>query len=317
MSESIGDPMGLSRPVGVGGRVGHRRGRRVEFVAPVKGPSASRASVLNTVAHEDAREALIEGVTAAVMLWPYGADYLGDTLSGSQLREITADRLFPVRRPLSYKGMKNYVGCFAPLRGDESTDPTGERDERLTWFESFNERTHFRCLSMRHRGPFASQPMRLQWTFADGIRTHVPDALLTTSTGTTLVDVTTRKKLTDELNLAIFTLTRETARSLGWDYQLRTEMPEQVENNVDAVWAAKSAQKTVQSWLRPAPPIELPVQVGRLGTLLGGIHRGVDTALSMTQQGRAHFDLEKPLAPDTWLTAGPYDNADKSWLVTL
>ncbi len=194
--------------------------------------------------------------------------------------------------------------------------PSEGQDARAVWCESFNEMSHLRDLLLTVRPTqVATQAMRLEWVFASGVRSHVPDFLVRTAAGhMILVDVTTATKLEDPKLRAILQLTSATAHVLGWTYEVRTELPPQRVRNLNFIHA--SGHDTVQDRLAAARKLRQatwPVDVQRASELLGGGAKGFMRLWDLLAHGFAHVQLDDPIERDSLVTsAQPAGGA--SWL---
>lgn len=185
-------------------------------------------------------------------------------LSVSESELLDVDALLEVRRPVSYKGMKRYIGRMSvPSRTD---------GEKGVWFDSRNEHDHYRDLLLSlDVVEMTTQPLRFDWIFSDGLRSHVPDALLLLGDGSRLlIDVTRDAKLSDPKTRATFTLTAATCDELGWRYEVRTELSPQHVSNVSAIWSCRWARpQQARAWREQAEAV-VGLQVWTAATVLGG-----------------------------------------------
>lgn len=171
----------------------HRRGTRVDYLPRAQGPAAPWPDVI-PAGIDPVRAAEVAAVASVVIRMDSATRVKPEvhSLSVGKARELSLDDLLEVRRPVSYEGMPNYIGRMSlPTRRD---DPD---HQHAGWFESRNEQETYRELLMtRPITVMATQPMRLEWPFPGGVRTHVPDAVYATTDGmVTLLDVTRRARL--------------------------------------------------------------------------------------------------------------------------
>lgn len=220
--------------------VSHRRGTRVDYLPRAQGAAAPWPDVIAAALDPGRAEAVAAG--ASVVIRTHSATRVNPdvhSLSVDKACGLSPDDLLEVRRPVSYEGMANYIGRMSlPTRLE---DPD---HQHAGWFESRNEQETYRELLMtRPITAMATQPMRIEWPFPGGARSHVPDAVYATTDGRiTLLDVTRRARLMTPEAVAIFRLTSATAAALGWSYQVRVEFEPQHQRNVAAVWACGRAR---------------------------------------------------------------------------
>ncbi|HRY11400.1 MAG TPA: hypothetical protein P5544_15645 [Candidatus Nanopelagicales bacterium] len=118
--------------------VPHRLGRRTSLIPSLEGKPAKWAQVVD-IAGDAAERATVAAAATATLLTidADGTPGVATAAVGS-LRSMVPDRLLPVRRPASHKGMTNYISrAVVPTEADET---------RAVWCESFNELTHLRDL---------------------------------------------------------------------------------------------------------------------------------------------------------------------------
>lgn len=226
---------------------------------------------------------------------------------GAQLRPAMLDGC---RMPTSHQGMPNFIGIVVV------PDLDGRR--RPVWFESFNELTHLLDLTIESGvAAVATQPFRLQWTFAGhGVRQHYPDFLVETREGRRLlVDVTRSAKLANSASTrAICHLTGETARWLGWDYQVRTELPVQRARNLRFLWPDNEALSTreIGDLQAALPSGHWSMRLDELERQLGPGSRGL--ILRLLGLGLLHTDLNQPIAEWSPISTQPVQQEREPWL---
>ena len=270
--------------------VSHRRGRRTSLLAPQPRKVAPMVALLAAAANrEAAREA---ACSAQVTVLTDGGQVTVPAveLHGSGL----VDQLLPVRRPPSYRGMRNFIGRLPvpPLE-------TG----RSVWFESLNERAHLRDMLLCDEvAAVATQPMLVSWSLPDGVRRHVPDVLVARPDGSWLVcDVTRREKLTRPAVVAQLMLMAATAAVAGWTFEVRTEMPAQRVANQAFVAACRvppvSAELLAGVFAGVAARV-LPVREVA-AALARHARPGLDAVWASVASRQLFVDYDLPLTLDT------------------
>lgn len=225
----------------------------------------------------------------------------------AQLRPAMLDAC---RMPASHQGMPNFIGIVVV------PDLDGRR--RPVWFESFNELNHLLDLIVESGvAAIATQPFQMQWTFGrHGARQHYPDFFVETKEGRRLlVDVTRASKLATQADTrAICHLTGETARLLGWDYQVRTELPAQRARNLRFLWPDNEALSTreIGDLQAALPPGHWPMRFDQLERQLGPDSRGL--ILRLLGLGLLHTDLDRPIAEWSIISTHPVDQERAPWL---
>ena len=277
--------------------VPHRLGRRTSFIPSLHGSSAKWAEVIDAADDPARRTAIGSAVVATLLVAGPDGQPVVETADVTALKAIVPDQLFAVRRPVSHKGMKNYISRVAV--------PTELDGARAVWCESFNELSHLRDLLLRRRPrQVATQPFRLEWRFPSGVRSHVPDFMIKVRDDrVTLVDVTTSSKISDPRLRAILQLTRTTADIAGWDYEVRSELPAQHVRNLNFIHA--SGHDTIQdrpSAVRLLRQAAGPVDVQRASELLGGGAQGYMRLWDLFAHGFVHIAMEVPIEVDTRIT---------------
>lgn len=245
--------------------VPHRLGRRTNFIPSLEGRPAQWAQVTGIAGDPPERASVAAAVTSTLLTIGTDGQPCVATADVDSLKPLVPDQLLPVRRPASHKGMTNYIS--------RAVVPTEAHEERAVWCESFNELSHLRDLLItRQPTQVTTQPLRLEWVMTTGVRSHVPDFLLREADGRMLlVDVTTTSKLKDPRLRAILQLTAATAEAVGWDYQVRSELPAQRVRNLNFLHAGR--RDTVQDRLaasRQLRQAQRPVDVQRASEILGG-----------------------------------------------
>lgn len=290
--------------------VPHRIGRRTNFIPALEGRPAKWAEVLDTAA-DPGRLAEVSGRAVATILraGPSG-DLTVETADLSVLRNLSPDDLFTVRRPASHQGMTNYISRVVV--------PSERHAARAVWCESFNELAHLRDILIRQPAQVSTQSLRLEWVLPSGVRSHIPDFLVQSEDGrTVLVDVTTTTKFDDPRLKAILRLTSATATVLGWGYEVRTELPPQRVRNLNFLHACahdvEQDRPTARRQLRQSSG---PVDVQRACEVLGGGARGYMRLWDLLAHGHAHVDLDRPIDRDT-LVAFTRRDGGASWLHVL
>lgn len=205
---------------------------RINFVHPLQGSRAPWDHVLAVAASRElaaaaAREARVTYREAR------GPNEEPAVRQGpaAEVCDVPAGRLAPVRRPTAYRGMPNGIGRLAVPNQDGPA---------AVWVESLHEMAQVKdqWLTEPTRSVM-TQPFRLEFVWAQGVRSRVPDFVADLSTGErVLVDVTSARVLKDPQRAAAFALTGVWARSVGMRYELRMEMPRQRqrERNLSFLW---------------------------------------------------------------------------------
>lgn len=229
----------------------------------------------------------------------------------SQLRPPELDLS---RMPSSHVGMPNYVGVLV-------APDVGPR-RRLAWFESFNEMHHLLDLIIDSGAEaVVPQPFRLEWRFDhSGVRHHFPDLLVELPGGRrVLVDVTRAEKVPgDSALMAVLRLTAETCDLLGWEYQVRLQMPPQRARNLRFLWADRDR---ITDHERAEVASRLPagawqMRLDEFELLLGGRH-GRPLALRVLAAGIAHIDLDHPIAEWSTVSSSAFCEGGAPWLIEL
>ncbi len=228
----------------------------------------------------------------------------------AQLRPAMLDGC---RMPSSHQGMPNFIGIVGV------PDLDGRR--RPVWFESFNELTHLLDLIIESEvAAIATQPLQLQWTFGrHGARRHYPDFLIETKEGCRLlIDVTRATKLATRADTrAICHLTGETARLLGWEYQVRTELPAQRARNLRFLWPDHEALSSseIHDLQARVPAGRWTMRLDELERELGPGGRGL--ILRLLGLGLLHTDLDRPIAEWSTISTQPIRQEREPWLYQL
>lgn len=293
--------------------VPHRQGRRVHFIPPLGGAPAKWTIVLDNVSDTQEMRRIASTATATLRRWsPETLKAQVETAQVSDLSAVTPDQLMEVRRPASHKGMKNYISRVRV--------PSEAHEVRGVWCESFNELAHMRDLLItRDLLQVSTQPLRIEWLFAEGTRWHVPDFVCRERGGATvLVDVTTKRVLQDPRKHAIFAITAATAAAIGWKYEVRTELPAQRARNLGFIHAARHVVgEDFEPALRRLRHHPLRLDVLGAAQLLaspGGDHQLV---WQLVAAGKLHIDLDRPIEHDTLVSTRPFTAEVKPWLHTM
>ena len=77
-----------------------------------------------------------------------------------------------------------------------------------------------------------AQPFLLRARIHGKVRRHIPDYWLLTSDGPIVVDVKPAKRLSDPVVQATFEWTRDLVESIGWRFEIASEQPEVMLENV-------------------------------------------------------------------------------------
>ena len=293
-------------------KASHRLGSRVDYLPRLQGPSADWAEV--RVAADGERLVDVVRLTRVTVRRRSGvmdASRVED-LSLDEAAALTPDSLLEVRRPVSYKGMRNYIGRMAL--------PSQVHEAHAGWFESRNEQEHYRELLMRHAVvQMATQPLRLAWAFPSGVRTHVPDAFhLTVDGRATLVDVTRRKRLETPEAVAIFLLAQATARAMGWRYELHDELSPQHQRNVSLVYSHRHATPSTHTWRAAVKGMPATQQVLQAAQTLGaGTSPNYAAVWHLVATRHLFIDLARALTPDAVVRRRPLSTRSNPCLISL
>ncbi|WP_354588561.1 hypothetical protein [Janibacter sp. UYMM211] len=218
----------------------------------------------------------------------------------SQCASLVPDDIAEVRRPVSYQGMRNYIGRM--------TMPSQAHESHAGWFESRNEQENYRdLLTGEPVVQMVTQPMRLAWPIGARVRTHVPDALHLRADGqVTLVDITRRSRLQTAEALAIFRLTQATAHRMRWRYQLRGELTPQHQRNISLIYAHRHCSAGTAGWLARLATMPAVQQIADAAGALGPPARPSYSAVWHLVATRHLFvDLAAPLTPDAVIRRRP------------
>lgn len=241
----------------------HRRGTRVDFLPRAQGPFADWAEVQRAADGEG-----IDAVLAGTRVVARRRDATHDRahtqdLSLSEAAKLGPDDLVEVRRPVSYRGMRNYIGRMGL--------PAQRHEGHAGWFESRNEQENYRNLLIEEPVvQMATQPLRLEWPIRSGVRTHVPDGMYLTVDGrVVLVDVTRRSRLLSPEAVAIFRLAQLTAQSMGWEYELRGELTAQHQRNVSMIYSHRHPTPSAPQWQKLVGSMPADQQIAQAAEDLG------------------------------------------------
>ena len=129
--------------------------------------------------------------------------------------------------------------------------------------------------------------------------------------------MTRQSKLADNQAMAVFVLTAATARVLGWDFELRTELPLQRARNLRWLWnhlqithaegAALDDLVGSGQWPQAWREVSRRLDGGPRSNEL--IRRGIETR-------RLFVDLDLPIERSTLIHSGPVDE-EKPWLARI
>ena len=293
-------------------KAAHRLGSRVDYLPRTQGPAADWLEV-RRASDGDGLDDLIKQTRVTVRRRSRGTDSSRvEDLPLDEAATLTPDSLMEVRRPVSYKGMRNYIGRMAL--------PSQAHDAHAGWFESRNEQEHYRELLMRHSVvQMATQPLRLAWAFPSGVRTHVPDAFHLTADGQlTLVDVTRRQRLETPEAMAIFLLAAATARAMGWRYELRDELSQQHQRNVSLIYSHRHVMPSTPTWRSAAKGMPATQQLRQAAQTLGTASSPNYAAVWHLAATRHLFiDLAQPLASDAAVRRRPLSTRSNPCLISL
>lgn len=225
---------------------------------------------------------------------------------------LTPDVLAEVRRPVSYQGMRNYIGRMAL--------PSVDREAHAGWFESRNEQENYRDLLLTCPvSQMSTQPMRLEWPFASGVRTHVPDALYVTVDGVvTLMDVTRRARVDNGEARAVFVLAQATAIALGWRYELRAELAAQHQRNVSFVYAHRHAPpERAAGWAQAARALPETCTVQHAAAALGESRPDHGALWHLVASRQLFVDLTAPIRIDSRVQRRPLTRRSSPCQISL
>lgn len=290
----------------------HRIGGRTDFL-PRLGGSRAPWSALSQLSERSSRD--IEDVVRFSVRRRYvdTSQPVTQNLSRTEITGLTPDDLAEVRRPVSYRGMRNYIGRMSL--------PAQRHRVHAGWFESRNEQENFRELLIRRPvNQMVTQPMRIEWILHDGLRSHVPDALYRDKLGTiTLVDVTRRERLEAWEARAVFAATALTARALGWIYELRVELSPQYRRNVAFVYNHRHADRDRSTtWAHRLNELPHTMQLAEAASLLGDTGTpDVQALFHLVATRRLFVDLQEPLVSDTTVQRHFAPERSTPWLVKI
>jgi hypothetical protein len=94
-----------------------------------------------------------------------------------------------------------------------------------------------------------AQPFLLRAKVNGKVRRHVPDYWLLTTDGSVVVDVKPEKRLSDPVVQATFKWTRGLVESIGWGFEVASEQPEALLENVRFLSGYRRAECISQSCL--------------------------------------------------------------------
>lgn len=291
-------------------RSSHRRGTRVDFLPRAQGPFADWAEVQRS-ADGDGIDAVLAGArVVARRRDEAGEQVRTQDLSLAEAATQRPDDLVEVRRPVSYRGMRNYIGRMGL--------PSQRHEGHAGWFESRNEQENYRNLLIEQPVvQLATQPLRLEWPLRSGIRTHIPDGMYLTVDGrVVLMDVTRRSRLLSPEAVAIFRLAQLTARAMGWEYELRGELTAQHQRNVSMIYSHRHETPNATAWraqLRAMPADQQVVQAAEaLGTPLRPAYAAV---WHLVATRHLFLDLSAPLVRDSIVHRRPHARGSSPCLI--
>lgn len=285
-----------------------RAGRFVSLLPDVQGIRCPWDVVIDTALDQEKRRQVAHGATVGVIR---RGSQAGSLLAVHGARAIQPNGLEMVRVMSSHVGMPNYIGVLHV--------PGGVDQRRAIWFESFNEMHHLMDLVLVGRAvDVVTQPVRFEWRFPRrGLREHTPDALVALRDGRLLlVDVTRAEKLRTDPRLgAILTLTAETCRAIGWEYQVRTELPAQRCRNLRFLWGDFGRETVPDETVRMTGQSAGRVRVADIEAALAcpDARRRVLAAMA---SGQLFVDLDQPLAPWSPVYGTPPREAPP-WLIQV
>lgn len=197
-----------------------RRGSPVLFVPRASGTRLSREERRARLGRVvlDANE--LSGTAAAVQLVARDGGVVCE-LSAADLATLDLYRLEPVRRPSSYKGMKNFIGLYTSRRG-----PAWHH----VWAESLLELAHLREIEFAGQAvELVTQAIQMKWRVQGAEWSHFPDFLMRDTSGELiLVDITRQEKLAHDRDLQnLLALTLRTCEMLGIRYEIGVELDRQ------------------------------------------------------------------------------------------
>lgn len=287
----------------------HRRGTRVDFLPRAQGPFADWAEV-QRAADGEAADAVLAGTRVVARRRDANDRAHTQDLSLAEAASLRPDDLGEVRRPVSYRGMRNYIG--------RTGLPSQLHEGHAGWFESRNEQENYRNLLIEQPVvQMGTQPLRLEWPLRSGIRTHVPDALyLTVDERVVLVDVTRRSRLLSPEAVAIFRLAQLTARAMGWDYELRGELTAQHQRNVSMIYSHRHETPTSTTWRAHLRTMPADQQVTQAADAFGTPRRPNYAAVWHLVATRHLFlDLSAPLTRDSIVQRRPHPTGSNPCLI--
>ena len=94
-----------------------------------------------------------------------------------------------------------------------------------------------------------AQPFLLRARIQGKVRRHIPDYWLHTSDGSVVVDVKPAKRLSDPVVQATFEWTRDLVESIGWRFEIASEQPEVMLENVRFLSGYRRADRISQTCL--------------------------------------------------------------------
>lgn len=101
-----------------------------------------------------------------------------------------------------------------------------------------------------------AQPFLLRVLIKGRTRRHIPDYLLLTPDAPVVVDVKPAKRLSDPVVLETFAWTRDVVESIGWRFEIASEPPEALLENVRFLSGYRRAESISQSCLEALRALE-------------------------------------------------------------
>ena len=284
----------------------HRIGRRTQLIEPPSGPRAPLIELISA-ASDPERSADAAASATLIVRTPTGQE----VLTISQASRLRPDDLLPTRRPASYRGMRNVIGraCVPSAFGPSAV-----------WFESLNERNHIRDMLLTTAVVgLATQPALVVWTLPGGLRRHFPDMLVRFRSGSIMAcDVTRANKLTKPAALAQFTLMAATAHAIGWDFEVRTEMPAQRVRNQSHVHACRHAGAgDRERWIASVSDGPPTATLGEFASRCGGGPAGMGAALHLISQGELSIDFDEVLSTESLVWREKTRAVEHAWVRRL
>jgi hypothetical protein len=147
------------------------------------------------------------------------------SLEARDWRTVDLDALgsaLPWRTFRWYQGQKHYSGVFWSATEQDHVIYESRLELARLMFADFDSSVHH----------IVAQPFLLRAEVAGAVRKHIPDYLLVTDTGPIVVDVKPRHRVDSPDNAFTFTWTRQVVEARGWRYEVWSEPPSVVLENV-------------------------------------------------------------------------------------